>query len=365
MLSTTTPTTETDTTAQPAAVTPASPSWNDQAIVHADPTATPPGHKGRQKADVAASPERLSPTAVPPISDNRAIMSADPKLAAPGESTDKGLSVSEPQARGARRPSQGKGGGQKSSEPLTLLASPIPEEGAGPSRRETPSATAAPSSPWDAIVTLSADILDDLERARISAENQLRAAIDTKALDPVLNAQHLAPLQELVEGLRAVEAQAVKRLESAMKHHPLGAWVAETQGLGAKTVGRFLGAVGPLQARTMPSQLWAYCGLHVFDGHAPRRRRGEQANWSTRAKTRAYLMAEACVKLVGGGTKRRSPYRDVYDAARAHDAERQAERETPLTDGHCHARAMRRVSKAILADMWAEARKGVDHGEAS
>jgi hypothetical protein len=258
---------------------------------------------------------------------------------------------------------QGKGGGQRSSEALTPPASPIPEEGAGPSRRETPSATAAPSSPWDAIVTLSADILDDLERARISAENQLRAAIDTKALDPVLNAQHLAPLQELVEGLRAVEAQAVKRLESAMKHHPLGGWVAETQGLGAKTVGRFLGAVGPLQARTQPSQLWAYCGLHVVDGHAPRRQRGQQANWSTRAKTRAYLMAEACVKLVGGGTKRRSPYRDVYDAARAHDAERQAERETPLTDGHCHARAMRRVSKAILADMWAEARKGVDHGE--
>jgi hypothetical protein len=258
----------------------------------------------------------------------------------------------------SRPASQGKGEGQRSSEALTPPTSPIPEEGAGPSRREPPFDIAAPSSPWDAIVTLSADILDDLERARISAENQLRAAIDTKALDPVLNAQHLAPLQELVEGLCAVEAQAVKRLESAMKHHPLGAWVAETQGLGAKTVGRFLGAVGPLQARTMPSQLWAYCGLHVVDGHAPRRQRGQQANWSTRAKTRAYLMAEACVKLVGGGTKRRSPYRDVYDAARAHDAERQAERETPLTDGHCHARAMRRVSKAILADMWAEARKG-------
>jgi hypothetical protein len=59
--------------------------------------------------------------------------------------------------------------------------------------------------------------------------------------------------------------------------------------------------------------------------------------------------------------------RSLVEAARdlvtAHDAALQADRETPLTDGHCHARAMRRVSKAILADMWAEARKGVDHGE--
>lgn len=337
MLSTTPPTTETTVRSPLAAMPDPSPSWTDQAILRSSSTGSAPGHRGR-RADGYPSPRRFAPSSPTHLGDNRAVTTARSIVAAPGDSTDKGHGVE-------RSPS--------SSRPASA-----PEEGAGPSRRETPSATAAPSSPWDAIVTLSADILDDLERARISAENQLRAAIDTKALDPVLNAQHLAPLQELVEGLRAVEAQAVRRLESAMKHHPLGAWVTETQGLGAKTVGRFLGAVGPLQARSMPSQLWAYCGLHVVDGHAPRRQRGQQANWSTRAKTRAYLMAEACVKLVGGGTKRRSPYRDVYDAARAHDEARQSERETPLTDGHCHARAMRRVSKAILADMWAEARKG-------
>jgi len=208
------------------------------------------------------------------------------------------------------------------------------------------------------VVALAADILDDIEHARISAENQVRSAIEAKGLDPVLNAQHLAPLEGLVGGLRDLEAQAVRRLQSAMKHHPLGPWVQETQGLGLKTVARFLGAVGPLEARSMPAQLWAYCGLHVVDGAAPRRRRGEVSNWSTRAKTRAYLMAEACVKQVGGETRRRSPYRDVYEQARAHDAELQGARPAPLTDGHMHARAMRKVSKAILRDLWAEARKG-------
>lgn len=219
-------------------------------------------------------------------------------------------------------------------------------------------ASPAPSSPWGAIVTLAADLLDDIERARICAENQLRAAVEDKGLDPVLNAQHLAPIHETISSLREVEGQAIRRLQAAMKRHPLGAFVQETPGLGAKSVGRFLGAVGPLEARTSPAQLWAYCGLHVVDGAAPRRRRGEVANWSTRAKTRAYLMAEACVKQVGGETRRRSPYRDTYDQARALDAELQAGRPAPLSDGHMHARAMRKVSKAILRDLWAEARKG-------
>lgn len=337
MLSTTTPTPETITRAAIAPIGPPSPSWTDQAKVVTNPTRIPPGHKGRGAKHPTAPVDVPPPS--PPISDNRADVPANTNGHTPGDSPAAGHKVDEPQARSAR------------------VLDDQTEEGAGLSRRDTPFVTAAPSSPWDAIVTLTADILDDIERARISAENQLRSALDIKGLDPVLNAQHLAPLEELITGLQGVEAQAIKRLASAMKHHPLGAWVADTPGLGAKTVGRFLGAVGPIHQRTMPSQLWAYCGLHVVDGHAPRRTRGEKANWSTRAKTRAYLMAEACVKLMGGGAKRRSPFRDVYDASRALDELRQSDRAIPLTDGHAHARAMRKVSKAILQAMWVEARR--------
>lgn len=286
---------------------------------------------------MGTGPEHLPPPSPSLLSDNRATVGAGPELPPPGDSTDQGQTLNETQARHA--------------------LSPTPEEGSGRSQADPQRVHAAPSSPWDAVVTLAADILDDIERARISAENQLRAALDAKGLDPEMNAQHLAPLEGLIEGLRDVEAQAVRRLAAAMKRHPLGAFVEATPGLGAKTVGRFLGVVGPLQARAFPSQLWAYCGLHVIDGQAPRRRHGEKSNWSTRGKTRAYLMAEACVKLTGATGKRRSPYRDVYDASRALDELRQPERAEPLSDGHAHARAMRKVSKAILADLWAEARR--------
>jgi hypothetical protein len=166
------------------------------------------------------------------------------------------------------------------------------------------------------------------------------------------------------------------------------------------------------------SELWAYCGLHVIrtpvSGHvnreareptaadgqaspghvgrdaqldpageggdpghevsdvhrdsagvAPRRTRGQRANWSAAARTRAYLVAESCIKQA------ESPYRKVYEEGReryagaAHAVPchrcgpkgKPAPEGSPLSAGHQHARAMRLVMKAVLRDLWAEAKR--------
>jgi hypothetical protein len=176
------------------------------------------------------------------------------------------------------------------------------------------------------------------------------------------------------------------------------------------------GTVLPEGPRTV-SALWAYCGLHVlpagqatieirgndagrdqqpadqlprdahrslvggaggdpgqdnndthasFAGVAPKRARGQKANWSTKAKTKAYLIAESCAKQlikpcakadetkwaihVDGCTC--SVYRVVYDIRRAHTAGTRPD----WTDGHSHNDALRVVSKAILRDLWRAAR---------
>jgi hypothetical protein len=54
-------------------------------------------------------------------------------------------------------------------------------------------------------------------------------------------------------------------------------------------------------------------------------------------------------------TRRRSPYRDVYDQRRAHTAERD-----DWTDGHKNADALRIVGKHILRDMWIVTREAMD-----
>lgn len=101
------------------------------------------------------------------------------------------------------------------------------------------------------------------------------------------------------------------------------------------------------------SQLWAYCG----HGAAIKRRKGMTAaealaGGNTMAKTLAHRLAEACMKMPGGVTstgkaRKRSPYRDVYDAARA-----KVEGREGWTDGHKHNHAVRLTAKAILKDLW-------------
>lgn len=174
-----------------------------------------------------------------------------------------------------------------------------------------------------------------------------------------------------------------------MRRHPLGPWVLAQKGVGLKTAGRLLAILGNPADRPNPAKLWAYCGYHVIDGAAPRRRKGEQANWNTNAKTLCYLIAEANIK------NRSSAYRHVYDTARTKHADavhtvdcsqcgicdgcgrapgknrqthledtgcddrriRKASAGDPLKDAHKHARAMRAVSKQFLLDLWREARR--------
>lgn len=81
-------------------------------------------------------------------------------------------------------------------------------------------------------------------------------------------------------------------------------------------------------------------------GVAARRRKGQRSNWSTEAKTRAYLCATSCIK------QDKSPYRAVYLARREHTAITHPE----WTPGHSHNDALRIASKAILRDLWREAR---------
>lgn len=189
--------------------------------------------------------------------------------------------------------------------------------------------------------------------------------------------------------LATVERHATLELEKAMKRHPLGPWVLAQKGVGLKTAGRLLAILGNPADRPNPAKLWAYCGYHVIDGAAPRRRKGEQANWNTNAKTLCYLIAEANIK------NRSSAYRHVYDTARLKHADavhtidcpqcgicdgcgkapgknkqthledtgcddrriRKAAAGDPLKDSHKHARAMRAVSKQFLLDLWKEARR--------
>jgi hypothetical protein len=227
-----------------------------------------------------------------------------------------------------------------------------------------------------------------------------------------------------LEGLRNLEHQETLHLRRIMRKHPLGAWVKATTGIGEKQGARLLASIGDPYWNTLHdrprtvSELWAYAGYHVLtsghrvsdaqldtaagalspagqtstDAHATgagggassghsdhvlpdahnesagvaaKRRKGVKSNWSGDAKMRAYLCAEACIKVlrcpkVGDAkwvkhpeTCTCSPYRVTYDERRQHTADTHPK----WPDGHSHNDALRITAKAILRDLWIAGRE--------
>ena len=185
-------------------------------------------------------------------------------------------------------------------------------------------------------IALLADNVNDIERLRIAIGNRLAAVENVKAGDITPGYEEAKLIHEALDKL---EKDAIKVLEKAVKSHRIGPFVKETTGLGYKTIGRFIASVGEIGDRRSPAQLWAYCGLDVRGGVAPKRTRGVNCDWNTKARTRAIIMVDPIIKGKG-------PYRKVYEDARAKYAD------ADISKGHQHNRAKRIVAKAVLKDLW-------------
>lgn len=229
------------------------------------------------------------------------------------------------------------------------------------------------ASEASAYLASTSAFLDDIETVRIATQNRIRAIEDDWKMPQLADAY-----RPQLKALKDVEHQAALQLQRVVRQHPLGPWIKATHGVGEKQGARLIAAIRdpyirppmfvdgveaePSRPRRGPAELWAYCGFVP----GQRRRKGERANWNPVAKSRAYLVAEACLKA-----KAKSPYGPLYDAERAkHEHVVHAEpcaqcgtkgnpapAGSPLRDGHKHARALRRVAKEILKDLFLEARE--------
>lgn len=255
---------------------------------------------------------------------------------------------------------------------------------------------------YDPMLGQFAATVDDMEGQRKAAENRLRIMTATEPdADGVMRGFSLAPdhpsvqmQQATIDLIKAAEKQAIKNLEKAMKHHPLGPWVQAQKGLGLKTVARLLAEIKDPYWKTQHvpdpdnpekllvaadgprtvSQLWAYCGLHAVDGKAAKRRKGETANWKSMAKVRAYNCVDPIIKLKNNpdrgkycdlfyATKDRlqgSVYTESYVGDKLHGKPIQAG--DPVPPGHILARAKRAVMKELLKDLWIESKRIHEEG---
>jgi hypothetical protein len=198
------------------------------------------------------------------------------------------------------------------------------------------------------LLFLYADSLNDIEKLRIATKNRLRVMKEEKGLTgkPEVKRQ-----ESYLYELERLESQAVKELEKAMKEHPLIQLIDNTVGLGRKQMARLLAAIGDPGARDNVGKLWAYCGMHVVEGEAPRLRRGQLANWNTKARMRVILVSESVIK------QKHSALRMVYDLGRLKYSDaKNPETGQDLTPIHKHNRARRLIAKEILKLLWIEAK---------
>lgn len=249
----------------------------------------------------------------------------------------------------------------------------------------------------DPMLGQMAATVDDLEGLRKAAKNRLEIFTKTEPdKDGImrgfaLDKNHPSVLAQtaVLNQIEAAEKMAVRNLERAMKQHPLGPWVAEQKGCGYKTIARLLAEIGDpyMMTRHAPnpdnpeqlvvieerprtvSELWAYCGLHVQHGQAVKHRTGEQSNWKSMAKVRAYNCVKAFIKLKNNPD--RGKYCDLYFAEKERLTGRAygpgyfgrklkgkvIDADTPIPAGHLAAMAERKVMKELLKDLWIESKR--------
>jgi hypothetical protein len=95
----------------------------------------------------------------------------------------------------------------------------------------------------------------------------------------------------------------------------------------------------------MVSSLWKYAGMHVVDGKAPKRKKGEKITWNPRFRSVCYNIGKSFVMVGKGG-----PYRAYYDKVKAEDTEKHPD----LRKGHLDARARRKTVKLFLSHLFAK-----------
>lgn len=181
---------------------------------------------------------------------------------------------------------------------------------------------------------------EDIQRMRISVSNRLKAYQNL--------GYEVTPLCKLHSVLDAEEADLKSEIERGVNGVSVyEAWLKHVDGIGPTIAGKLLHHIGSVDKFPTVSSLWAYAGLHVVDGKAPKRAKGEQAAWNHALKVIAVgLIPDQFVKL---GTNSHALGRVLYDRYKAFYTQRD---NGELTKLHIERRTRRKLGKVFLSCLW-------------
>lgn len=171
---------------------------------------------------------------------------------------------------------------------------------------------------------------EKVQKMRVAIRNSLMS-FKRIELDPPKG------LVDEAEKLRKLEHNFEKEIKNYWEENPtpLYEWAIKIKGVGGVSIAKILSQID-FKRTPGVSSLWAYAGFTPESN----KRKGVKANWN------GYLKSY-CFQLVDCMIKARTPkYRDVYDR----------EKEKQLVKGlkkrHSHNRALRKVAKVFLRDLY-------------
>ena len=174
--------------------------------------------------------------------------------------------------------------------------------------------------------------------------------------------------EHLSDQLKAAKT-AVNKCDTVIGHSlkQFAIWenyLKDINGIGKPSAAELIAIIKDIKRFPTVSKLWAYFGLHVINGSAPKRKAGQVANWNGRAKSlvlndivsNGFKLngAERVDKETGEVTKEAAYWRCVYDSYKEAELEKNEMRpeDEKLSKGHTDKRAMRKTGKEFLKRLW-------------
>lgn len=128
-------------------------------------------------------------------------------------------------------------------------------------------------------------------------------------------------------------------------------WGRHVPGLGAFSLGKFLGYIGNPAAREYVSCLWRHCGLApTSDGKLEKPKKGQRRTFNALAKSQLWLIVGNFLKAYP-----RTPnfYSEYYYTFK----ERMKHKHPDWNLLHCHLAAVLKVAKLFVSHLWEISRK--------